>query len=109
MYYKSTRNAELKLKSAEAIKKGLSEDGGLFVPEEIPALTQAELNKMVSMSYIERANLVLKKYLTDFTAKEIAACTEGAYGNGKFSSEKVAPVVKLGDTSYVLELWHGPT
>ncbi len=109
MYYKSTRNAELQLKSAEAIKKGLSEDGGLFVPEEIPALTAAELTKMVSMSYIERANLVLKKYLTDFTAKEISACTEGAYGGGKFGSDKVAPVVKLDDSAYILELWHGPT
>ncbi len=109
MYYKSTRNAELKLKSAEAIKKGLSEDGGLFVPEKIPALTKAEFTKMITMSYIERANLVLKKYLTDFTAKEIAACTEGAYGGNKFSSEKVAPVVKLNDTQYILELWHGPT
>ncbi len=109
MFYKSTRNAELKLKSAEAIKKGLSEEGGLFVPEEIPALTQKELESMVSMSYIDRANLVLKKYLTDFTAKELAACTEGAYGGGKFSSEKVAPVVKLSDNQYLLELWHGPT
>jgi len=109
MFYKSTRNAELKLKSAEAIKKGLSEEGGLFVPEEIPVLTQQELDSMVSMSYIDRANLVLKKYLTDFTAKEISACTEGAYGGGKFSSDKVAPVVKLADNRYLLELWHGPT
>lgn len=109
MYYMSTRDAELKLKSADAIKKGLSEDGGLFVPCEIPALTKAELTKMVDMSYIDRANLVLKKYLTDFTAKEIAACTEGAYGGGKFSSERVAPVVKLGGSQYILELWHGPT
>lgn len=109
MFYKSTRNGELKLKSAEAIKKGLSEEGGLFVPEEIPALTQKELDSMVSMSYIDRANLVLKKYLTDFTGKEISACTEGAYGGGKFSSEKVAPVVKLEEGKYLLELWHGPT
>lgn len=54
MYYMSTRDAELKLKSADAIKKGLSEDGGLFVPCEIPALTKAELTKMVDMSYIDR-------------------------------------------------------
>ncbi len=108
MYYKSTRNAELKMKSAEVIKKGLSEEGGLFVPEEIPALSKAEMKKMVSSSYVERANLILKKYLTDFTAAELSACTEAAYGS-KFGSEDVAPIFKLDDTRYILELWHGPT
>ncbi len=109
MYYMSTRDAELKFTSAEAIKKGLSEDGGLFVPTKIPALTKAEIKKMIGMSYIERANLVLKKFLTDFTDEEIASCTNGAYGGDKFSSPKVAPVVKLKDGKYILELWHGPT
>ncbi len=109
MYYMSTRDAGLKFTSAEAIKKGLSEDGGLFVPAKIPALTKTEIKKMIGMSYIERANLVLKKFLTDFTDEEIAACTNGAYGGDKFSSGKVAPVVKLKDGKYILELWHGPT
>ncbi|WP_318961764.1 threonine synthase [Ructibacterium gallinarum] len=109
MYYRSTRNAGLKMKSAEAIKKGLSEEGGLFVPCEIPVLTDTEWKKMIDMPYIERANLILRKYLTDFTAKEIAACTEAAYGGNKFSSDKVAPVVKLNNNQYILELWHGPT
>ena len=108
MYYMSTRNTELKLKSAEAIKKGLSDDGGLFVPSEFPTVSNAEIKKMVNMNYIDRAKLVLKKFLTDFTAAEISKCVEGAYGTG-FDSEKVAPVVKLADGKYILELWHGPT
>lgn len=109
MYYMSTRNTELKFKSAEAIKKGLSEDGGLFVPSEIPQLKESDIKKLVGKSYIERANFILKKYLTDFTAAELSSCTNGAYGDGHFSSEKVAPVVKLSDGKYILELWHGPT
>ncbi len=109
MYYMSTRNSKLKLKSADVIKKGLSEEGGLFVPCDIPKLSSSELKNMVSMSYIERANLVLKKYLTDFSAEEISECTNGAYGGNKFSSEKVAPIVRLDDKKYILELWHGPT
>lgn len=108
MYYMSTRNTDLKLKSAEAIKKGLSEEGGLFVPSEIPTLTVAEIEKLIPMTYIERAKHVLKKFLTDFTAKELEECVDGAYGTG-FDSEKVAPVVKLSDGKYILELWHGPT
>lgn len=108
MYYMSTRNTELKLKSAEAIKKGLSDDGGLFVPSEFPTVSTAEIKQMVNMNYIDRAKLVLKKFLTDFTAAEISKCVEGAYGTG-FDSDKVAPVVKLADGKYILELWHGPT
>lgn len=108
MYYMSTRNTELKLKSAEAIKKGLSDDGGLFVPSEFPSVSSAEIAKMVNMNYIDRAKLILKKFLTDFTAAEISKCVEGAYGTG-FDTEKVAPVVKLDDGKYILELWHGPT
>lgn len=108
MYYMSTRNTDLKFKSAEAIKKGLSEDGGLFVPSEIPKITKDEISKLKDMTYIERAKYVLKKYLTDFSAKELSDCVEGAYGTG-FDSEEVAPVVKLSDGKYILELWHGPT
>ncbi|MCI5892579.1 MAG: threonine synthase [Clostridiales bacterium] len=109
MKYISTRDKSLKLSSAEAIKRGLSEDGGLFVPEEFPKITKAEINSLVDKSYIERANYILAKYLTDFTKEEIAKCTNGAYGGGKFSSEKVAPVIKINDSEYILELWHGPT
>lgn len=109
MHYMSTRNTDLKLKSAEAIKKGLSDDGGLFVPSEIPQLKESEISKLVNKSYIERANFILKKYLTDFTAAELSNCTTGAYGGGHFSSDEVAPVVKLSDGKYILELWHGPT
>lgn len=109
MYYMSTRNKKVKLESAAAIKKGLAEDGGLFVPSEFPSLTLDEIKNMIPLSYIERANYVLKKYLTDFTEEELSACTEGAYGNNKFSSKDVAPVVKIADNRYILELWHGPT
>lgn len=109
MKYISTRDKSLKLNSAEAIKRGLSEDGGLFVPEEFPKITKAEINSLVGKSYIERANYVLAKYLTDFTKAEIEKCTNGAYGGDKFSSDKVAPVVKINDSEYILELWHGPT
>ena len=109
MQYISTRNSDLKVKSAVAIKKGLSDDGGLFVPEEIPSLTLPDINKLSKMSYTERAVFVLKKYLTDYLVKELRDCAESAYGGGKFSGESPAPLVKLKDGEYILELWHGPT
>ena len=54
MQYISTRNKDIKIKSAQAIKKGLSDEGGLFVPEEIPSISLAELEKLIPMSYTER-------------------------------------------------------
>ena len=109
MQYMSTRNAELRVKSAAAIKKGLSEEGGLFVPEVIPELTPADIKKLVKLPYTERAVFVLKKYLTDYLVKELRECAENAYGGGKFSSENPAPLVNIDEGMNILELWHGPT
>ncbi|MBO5934917.1 MAG: threonine synthase [Clostridia bacterium] len=109
MFYTSTRDKSLKVTSAEAITKGISEEGGLFVPCEIPQIDLDFIASMKDMSYIERAKKVLGLYLTDFTADEIASFVEGAYKEGKFSSDEVAPVVNLHDNVNILELWHGPT
>ena len=109
MFYTSTRDKSLKVTSAEAITKGISEEGGLFVPCEIPQVDLDFIASMKDMSYIERAKKVLALYLTDFTADEIASFVEGAYREGKFSSDEVAPVVNLHDNVNILELWHGPT
>ena len=109
MFYTSTRDKTLKVTASEAITKGISEDGGLFVPCEIPQLSMEDIKSMIPMSYIERAKKVLSLYLTDFTAEEIDYCVNGAYREGKFSSEKVAPLVTLTDKAEILELFRGPT
>lgn len=109
MLYNSTRDKKQKVESAEAIKKGLCPDGGLFVPEEIPSITLDEIKKISKLSYVEKATYILKKYLTDFMVKEVRACASAAYSGSKFEARRVAPLVKLSDTAYALELWHGPT
>lgn len=109
MIYTSTRDKSLNVTSAQAITKGISEEGGLFVPCEIPAVSLEFIDSMRNLSYKERAKKVLSLYLTDFTADEILAFVEGAYKDGKFSSDEVAPVVSLHDNVNILELWHGPT
>lgn len=109
MQYISTRNSSIRVKSAAAIKKGLSEEGGLFVPEKIPQITLEEIGKLAKKDYIERAVFVLKKYLTDFLVKEIRECAENAYGGEKFDAGNPAPLVNIDDEYNVLELWHGPT
>ncbi len=109
MEYKSTRNSALRVSSAQAIAQGISKDGGLFVPEAIPEFSQADIKALCDMSYIERAESILLKYLTDFTLEEIKLCAKGAYGGGKFDDDIPAPLKKFGDHAHMLELWHGPT
>ncbi|MBQ7101972.1 MAG: threonine synthase, partial [Clostridia bacterium] len=80
MMYTSTRDNSVKVTAAQAIANGISKDGGLFVPTEIPTLTLDELNELVGMDYQGRAVMVLGKYLSDCTAQELTDCVSGAYG-----------------------------
>lgn len=108
MNYVSTRDNNVSVPSARAIGLGISENGGLFLPESIPTLTAEEIAALVSMDYKGRAKLVLSKFLTDFTQDEISHCVEGAY-TGSFDEELPAPIYALDRTVGILELWHGPT
>jgi len=109
MFYTSTRDNSVRVTASKAITDGISPDGGLYIPVEIPALSADELKALCDADYKERAKKVLGLYLTDFSKDELDYCVEGAYKEGKFSSEKVAPVVKLHDNVSILELFKGPT
>lgn len=109
MNYVSTRDSSVKISSAEAIIRGLSADGGLFMPEIIPTLSNDELASLSQSDYRARAKLILSKFLTDYTSEELDYCVDGAYTTVKFGGEHPTPVKKLDDNNYVLELWHGPT
>lgn len=104
--YNSTRNSDIQVKASEAILKGLSDDGGLFVPDHIPALEKS-WKELSGMSYKEVAYQVMKLYLTDFTEEELKTCIERAY-DSKFDTEVIAPLVSA-DGAYYLELFHGAT
>lgn len=109
MNYESTRAKSEKLSSAQAIVKGLSPEGGLFVPENIPQLTLDELKNLCTLDYHGRAVAVLGKFLTDFTADEIETAVKNAYQNEKFKDNIPAPVTVLSADTFILELWQGPT
>ncbi|MBQ7071346.1 MAG: threonine synthase [Ruminococcus sp.] len=109
MDYKSTRNNEVKVVSAQAIAQGISEDGGLFVPESIPSITKDDIVKLGDMSYRDRAFFVFSKFLTDYTEAEIGYCVDGAYNTKNFDTDNIAELAHLFDGTYMLELWHGPT
>lgn len=109
MYYESTRGGIKSISSAEVIKRGIAPDGGLFVPETNPKLTLQQIEQMVEMSYQERSITILKYYLNDYTDEEIADCVNNAYTIQKFGCNEIAPVYRMNDNVYILELWHGPT
>jgi threonine synthase len=108
MNYISTRNSNIKFNSADAIAKGLSDDGGLFVPEALPKISAEEIAEMGSMTYPERAFVVLKKFLVDFTDDELKGAVTKAYGEN-FTVEDTIELSKLYPDCYILELFHGPT
>ncbi len=109
MNYNSTRNSKVEKSSKFAIANGISEEGGLFVPSQIPSLSLKELENMASSSYKVIAKTVLSKFLTDFSNQEVENCVNNAYTSKKFGSDEIAPLHKLNGTASVLELWHGPT
>ena len=106
LVYHSTRNSEETATASEAILKGLTSDGGLFVPDSIPKLN-VSLEDLTQMSYQEIAYAVMKEFLTDFTEEELRTCINNAY-DSNFDTEEIA-VTKKVDGAYSLELFHGAT
>ena len=104
--YHSTRTEGNPVTASKAILKGLADDGGLFVPERIPALDRS-LEELSHMTYGEVAYEVMKLYFTDFTEEELKGCIARAY-DSKFDTEVIAPLVEA-DGAYYLELFHGAT
>ena len=105
-FYVSTRDKQVHLTSKEAILKGISDDGGLFVWPDL-ADVKIDLNRVCQNNYKENAVYILSKLLHDFTKEELEQCVNNAYTD-TFASKDITPVRKVGDI-YVLELFHGPT
>ena len=110
MRYISTRDIEKKnyVSAAFAIKQGLAQDGGLYVPESFPQVSADFIASLAEKSYTERAVDVLSLYLTDYTREELEKCCREAYAETSFPGG-AAPLHKTEDNLYTLELWHGPT
>ena len=109
MYYNSTRDNSCRVTAAQAISQGISAEGGLFVPEELPKFSLEEIGALTEKSYNDKAKAILARFLTDFSEEELAECVDKAYTGEKFDSENISEIAKVGENTYLLELWHGPT
>ena len=101
MKFLSTRNSNLKISGREAIVKGISEDGGLFVPESFPAF---DIMENLDLSYTDLAHKILSLYLTDFDKDDLLGLIEKSYASFE---DEIAKVSYQKD--FYLELYHGRT
>ena len=109
MMFQSTRGGDRRLTAAEAIVAGLSEDGGLFVPESFPHLSPEAIGQYIPKPYSERAAGIVGLFSDGFSAAELTGYARKAYCAPGFDHPQIAPLHKLDHNTHFLELWHGPT
>ena len=107
LYYKSTRNSNLKVTASEAILKGLAPDGGLFVPEKLPVLGKS-MEELKDLNYQDTAYEVMKLFPYRFYRRRVEGIVLKKHMTASLMTEAIAPLVKVEDT-YYLELFHGAT
>jgi threonine synthase len=108
MNYISTRGTAPVLGFGEAMMTGLARDGGLYVPETVPTLSQAEIGALVGAPYEDVAFRVMRPYLGGFFSDDdFRGLIDKAYAG--FHHAARAPMVQLGPNHFLLELFHGPT
>lgn len=104
MQFFSTRDQSRKVTASEAIAQGLSQEGGLFVPESFP---QVDIQALCGLDYPTLAAEILKQYLTDYSPEFLTSATQQSYGSA--FGGKAGAMAPVCPGTWALELWHGPT
>ncbi|HOZ34923.1 MAG TPA: threonine synthase, partial [Tabrizicola sp.] len=108
MTYISTRGSAPVLGFGEAMMTGLARDGGLYVPQTVPVMAQADVAALAGLPYEEVAFRIMRPYLGGFFADdEFRGLIAKAYAG--FHHDARAPMVQLASNHFLLELFHGPT
>ncbi len=107
MKYISTRGKAPELSFSDAVLTGLASDGGLYLPETWPQVSQSTMLAWRDLSYADLAVEVLSLFATDITSDNLRQIVHKAYGD--FGHPAVAPLVQIGDKLWLQELFHGPT
>ncbi len=116
MKYFSTRGNSPAKSFTEILLGGLAPDGGLYLPEQYPKVTRAELDAWRSLSYSDLAFEILSRFATDIPSGDLKAIldktyTKEIYGFGRADSDfsEITPLRRLDESVYLLELSNGPT
>ncbi len=108
MQYISTRGAAPVLEFEATMLTGLARDGGLYLPEHVPPMTQAEIAGLAGQSYEEQAFAIMRPFIGQtFSDAEFRGLIDTAYAG--FGHPARAPVKQLAPNHFLLELFHGPT
>jgi len=108
MYYISTRGKAPKLNFSDVLLIGLAEDGGLYVPEYHPQITDSDLRRYQKMKYVDIAFEIIKPYVGKcIPDNDLRGMINDSYSG--FTHKDIAPVIKVKENVYVCELFHGPT
>ena len=108
MHYVSTRGTAPVLTFEQAMMTGLARDGGLYVPDVVPVLSNAQIAAMAGQSYEDIAFAVMRPFIGDtFSDAEFKNLIARAYQ--RFGHTARAPLVQLAPNHFLLELFHGPT
>ncbi len=106
--FHSTRSLKPTCTAKQAIRKGIAEDGGLFVADTLGS-ERYDISNLPGKSYQEIAQDILQILLPDYSSEELADCIKLAYGS-QWSDSAITPIRQLGNTNdFVMELFHGPT
>ena len=104
MQFFSTRDRNRVVSASQAIAQGLSDEGGLFVPQSFP---QVDVQAICGLEYPEMAAAIVGQYLTDYSQQFLAEAAKATYGEA--FGGKAGYLAPVSDSVYSLELWHGPT
>ncbi len=108
MRYVSTRGGGTSEDFEHVLLNGLAADGGLFVPVDLPRFTAAELRQMQNLPYSELAFRIASAFTGEtFSNAALRSLIEASHAD--FSHAEIAPLTRLGEGEYLLELFHGPT
>jgi threonine synthase len=107
MKYISTRNGSKEFNFTEVFIKGLADDGGLFIPKTIPAISEQHLLSLSKLNYKDLAKEIIFLFCGETIRKdELSNIVEKSYS--KFNEKNVVKITDIGENK-ILELYHGPT
>jgi len=107
MKYISTRNGSKEFNFTEVFIKGLADDGGLFIPKTIPAISEQDLLRLSKLNYKDLAKEIIFLFCDETIRKdELSNIVEKSYS--KFNEKNVVKITDIGENK-ILELYHGPT
>lgn len=108
MLYISTRGQATPLGFKEAVLSGLASDGGLYIPENYPLLSEEEMGSLEGLDYVNLAFNIMRKFIgPEISDPELFQTINTSYGS--FGKGNFCPTLSIDNNEYLLELYHGPT